>query len=94
MGLDTSSQLQAADLVAFSTTQPYLIWGTSTGLLDTSNNKTRHKNLMPIFYAITGQDIGKDQHKMLPAIILSPSNVRTFHEKLESERLIRNTSPL
>ena len=42
MELDTSNQLQAAALVVFSTIQPYLIWGTLTGLLDTSNSKTKH----------------------------------------------------
>ena len=43
MELDTSNQLQAEALVFFSTIQPYLIWGTLTGLLDTSNSKTQHK---------------------------------------------------
>ena len=46
MELDTSNQLQAAAIVFFSTIQPYLIWGTLTGLLDTSNSKTQLK-----FYA-------------------------------------------
>ena len=46
MELDTSNQLQATTLVFFSTIQPYLIWGTLIGLLDTSNSKTEHK-----FYA-------------------------------------------
>lgn len=31
---------------------------------------------------------------MLPATILSPSNVRTFHEESESMGLIRDTSEL
>ena len=43
MELHSSNQLQAAAIVFFSTIQPYLIWGTLTGLLDTSNSKTQHK---------------------------------------------------
>ena len=38
--------------------------------------------------------IGRDQSLVLPATTLSPSNVRTFHEKSESKGQIRDTPAL